>query len=546
MSSVVVRSAAARRPRIAPTLAVVLVALVTASTMLTGILVLDMSDEIATGNTERRLRDVVRHLATSLDADALAALQDPAQISSETYQRAHDLLGKAVSSIEGAKFAYIVRKNTGVVTSEFSRYVFVVDGLPFEDKDFAPVGTVMTTTQDTDALHRVWTTGQLEIDGAFVTDQWGTWLSGYVPLRRKDGTFECVLGVDISAAFVKEERSMILRTLSSAYLVSLLLTAFVVSRVLRVTRAHDALLVQVEQKNVELTDALARAEESTRLKSAFLANTSHELRTPLNSIINVPAAVLDDFAPRPLTVCGACDAVFDLPAEDWTARPDDVCPACQGVGTMQRAERPLFTGDAGHTAELLRSVQQSGRHLLAVVSDILDVSKLEAGQMTVHPTDVTLAALLSDVRLSLEPLATPRGIRLVVDDAPADLVLRTDETRLTQVLINLVGNAIKFSPDGGVVVVRVAAQTAEVALAVVDQGIGIAPADHARIFEDFVQVDGSHTRKAGGTGLGLAITRRLVTLLGGTVRVDSAPGQGATFTVSLPRGGPPPALPPHA
>jgi signal transduction histidine kinase len=525
----------AKRARLAPTLAVVLVALVTVSALVTVVLVLQMSSTIARSNTERRLRDVVRHLASDVDGDALATLRDPAQMPSPAYQQTHDKLGATVGQIEGAKFAYILRKNTGAIANEFSRYTFVVDGLPFTDADFAPIGTVMETTPETDALHRVWTSGELEIDREFVTDQWGTWLSGYVPIRKRDGTFESVLGVDISAEFVISERWSILRALSGAYLLSLLITAFVVSRVLRVTRAHDALLVDVEQKNVELTHALVRAEESTRLKSAFLANTSHELRTPLNAIINVPTAMLDDFAPRPLSICTACQAVFDLPDEAWTPSSDDVCPACGAQATMTRAERPVFGGDAETAVELLRSVQQSGRHLLAVVSDILDLSRLEAGQMPLHLVDLAVAPLVEGVRRSLEPLAAPRGIRIVVDVSPADAVFVSDATRLTQILINLVGNAIKFSPDGGVIDVCAAANADEVSLTVVDRGIGIAAADQARIFEDFVQVDDGHTRKVGGTGLGLSITKHLVTLLGGTIRVDSAPGAGATFTVALPR-----------
>jgi signal transduction histidine kinase len=240
----------------------------------------------------------------------------------------------------------------------------------------------------------------------------------------------------------------------------------------------------------------------------------------------------------PVIVCGGCDAVFDLPEPDWVARPDDVCPSCGAHGAMVRALRPVFAGDAASTVELLHSVEQSGKHLLAVVSDILDMSKLEAGQMPLQLAPVGVGSLLQTVRQSLEPLAAPRGIRLVVQEVSGDLELVTDQTRLTQIVINLVGNAIKFSPEGVAVNLHVVAEPDRITLAVVDRGIGIDPADHARIFEDFVQIDDGHTRKAGGTGLGLAITKRLVTLLGGVLQVDSALGKGATFTVTLPRHGP--------
>jgi signal transduction histidine kinase len=309
---------------------------------------------------------------------------------------------------------------------------------------------------------------------------------------------------------------------------------FVVAGFVRTSRAHDVLLHRVEQKNRELTVALARAEESTRLKSAFLANTSHELRTPLNSIINVPKALVADFAPAPVVVCGACDGVFALPDEGWSAEGAEPCPACGAPGALRRDERPVFVGDAAHAARLLRSVEQSGQHLLAVVSDILDLSKLEAGQMTTHIAPVGLASLLGDVRGVLEPVAAARNITLVVSPGP-DVVVATDATRLTQILVNLVGNAIKFSPVGSEVVVDVVVDEQHLVLAVLDHGIGIDVADHARIFDAFVQVDDGHTRQHGGNGLGLAITKHLVTLLGGDIRVTSARGAGAKFTVTLPR-----------
>jgi signal transduction histidine kinase len=308
---------------------------------------------------------------------------------------------------------------------------------------------------------------------------------------------------------------------------------FVVGRFVRTTRAHDALLARLEQKNAELTVALARAEESTRLKSAILANTSHELRTPLNSIINVPQALLEDFPSSPVIACAACGEVFAVPEGGWTA--GEPCPSCATSGTLSLQERPVFAGDAVRARRLLHSVQHSGRHLLAVVSDVLDLSKLEAGQLRVDLADVPLAPLLAGVRLTLEPLAAARRITLAMTDVAPDVVVTTDATRLTQILINLAGNALKFSPDGDVVTVSVVVGADDLVFAVVDHGEGIDAADHARIFDGFVQVDDGHTRKHGGTGLGLAITRHLVTLLGGRVVVDSALGAGATFRVTLPR-----------
>ncbi len=305
-------------------------------------------------------------------------------------------------------------------------------------------------------------------------------------------------------------------------------------RVLRSMQDNVRLLGEVEAKATDLTAALERAEESTRLKSAFLANTSHELRTPLNSIINVPEGLLEEFIRRVFMVCNHCESVFDAP-EGFKVTPTTPCPECKTVGTLKEESRWAFNGDPEASVRYLKSIQTSGRHLLAVVNDILDFSKLEAGRMTLRFEDARAAEILEKLSLAMMPLAQPRGITLAVDTPDATVRLQTDPLKLTQVLMNLVSNAIKFSHDNSVVEVRVTSPDADtLAFSVVDHGIGMADKDLNRIFESFLQLDSSHTRKYAGTGLGLAITRKLTELMGGTITVESTLGQGSSFTVTLP------------
>ena len=192
-------------------------ALITSATLIVG------SYGVAKNNTALRLRDASRLLASELDADELSAIRDPSQQDSEPYQRIHDKLVQSVSKIQGVRFIYTLRKIPGLNEFGSPRYVFVVDGLPFDDEDFAPTGTELTTSESTDALHRVWQSGKLVVDQDFVTDEWGTWLSGYIPIKNKSGSFETILGIDISASDVYESRARIIRTLTGGYLISILL-----------------------------------------------------------------------------------------------------------------------------------------------------------------------------------------------------------------------------------------------------------------------------------------------------------------------------------
>ena len=237
----------------------------------------------------------------------------------------------------------------------------------------------------------------------------------------------------------------------------------------------------------EREQAVAATRES-EAKSRFLASMSHELRTPLNSILGF-SQLLETGSTGPLN---------------------------------DRQKRYV-----GH-------IESSGRHLLALITEVLDLSKVAAGQMEVDVEDVDLVPLVVEALARVGPLGDSRPVELVLDPAPP-LWVRADRRRLLQVLLNLLSNAIKFTPAGGVVRVGIARSGHEVEIAVVDTGIGISSEQREWIFEEFTQVQRGALDSQEGTGLGLALSRRLLTLMDGTIRLQSEVGQGSVFTVSLPR-----------
>jgi signal transduction histidine kinase len=283
----------------------------------------------------------------------------------------------------------------------------------------------------------------------------------------------------------------------------------------------------------ELREALSKAEEATRAKGAFLATVSHELRTPLNAIINIPQGLLRDFRDIDAATCASCASIFALDSDE-TISSDTPCPQCGEAGRLSRERMSWYSGKAEHTAQHLRIIERSGRHLLSVVNGILDFSRLDAGRLELKLEVIDVQNWLGDVLAPFPELARRKGVALILEPAPAKLSLRCDPVRLSQVLINLVGNAIKFSEGRGEVTVGARREQDGVLFWVTDEGIGIAPEDREKIFQSFEQVHKGDTRKYGGTGLGLSISRTLVNMHGGEIWVDSQVGRGSTFWFRIP------------
>jgi signal transduction histidine kinase len=240
----------------------------------------------------------------------------------------------------------------------------------------------------------------------------------------------------------------------------------------------------------EIQDKSRQLAEASQHKSQFLANMSHELRTPLNAIIGVT----------------------EMLREDAEALKQDLEPLDRVLG--------------------------AGRHLLALINDILDLSKIEAGRMELHLETFPLAPVIKDVARTIEPMATKNSNRIVIDCSVDLGTMHADQTRFRQSVLNLASNANKFTEKGTITIAAHQGQENDrdwITIAVADTGIGMTADQMSKLFQEFSQASSATASKYGGTGLGLAISRRFCQMMGGDITVESAPGSGSTFTIRLPR-----------
>jgi signal transduction histidine kinase len=261
-----------------------------------------------------------------------------------------------------------------------------------------------------------------------------------------------------------------------------------VVELLKTFATQSALAIQNARLFREIADKSRQLEAASRHKSEFLANMSHELRTPLNAVI------------------GFSEVLLQRMFGELNAKQD----------------------------EYLKDIYASGQHLLSLINDILDLSKIEAGRMELAPAPFHLPTALENAVTLVKERAGRHGIVLQVDIDPQLGELVGDERKVKQVLLNLLSNAVKFTPEGGQISLKAGRRNGEVEIAVSDTGIGIAPEDQAAIFEEFRQVGSDETRKQEGTGLGLTLAKKFVELHGGRIWVESEPGRGSTFTFRLP------------
>jgi signal transduction histidine kinase len=257
-----------------------------------------------------------------------------------------------------------------------------------------------------------------------------------------------------------------------------LLQTFAAQSVLAIHNAR--LFREIEEKGREL-------ESANQHKSEFLANMSHELRTPLNAILGYTELILD-------SIYG------DVPEK---------------------------------IQEVLERLEKNGRHLLNLINDVLDLSKIEAGQLTLSLNEYSMGDVIQTVSTSVEALAAEKDLDLKVEVSKDLSIGKGDEQRIAQVILNLVGNAIKFT-DEGEVKIEVTVSNETFLVSVHDTGPGVTEADQQKIFDEFQQADGSSTRKKGGTGLGLSISKKIIDMHGGRIWVESTLGKGSTFRFTLP------------
>jgi len=293
----------------------------------------------------------------------------------------------------------------------------------------------------------------------------------------------------LAIPFVREQRVLgglvILRRELGAFSPEIVAT-------LQTFAAQSVLAIQNARLFSEIEDKSRQLESASEHKSQFLASMSHELRTPLNAIIGLTEMMVSNAA---------------------------------RFGT-EKALEPL------------RRVNAAGTHLLSLINEILDLSKIEAGKLELNPEPVNLARLIDEVIGTAGQLAEKNQNRLIVETQENVGALTADSLRLKQILLNLLSNACKFTKEGEVAlrVRKVADGRDWVELAVADSGIGMTAEQQAKLFQDFTQADSLTARRYGGTGLGLAISRKLARMMGGDVTVTSEPGKGSVFTVRLPGG----------
>jgi len=250
------------------------------------------------------------------------------------------------------------------------------------------------------------------------------------------------------------------------------------------------LATNLNHMNEELMMLYQQLEAANRHKSEFLAHMSHELRTPLNAIIGFSEMLKEEY-----------------------------------FGEMNEKQM-----------EYSVDIHSSGKHLLSLINDILDLSKVEAGRMELEVSEFDLPLAIENAMTLIKERAARHGINLEVNvDEQLDC-FAGDERKFKQILVNLLTNAVKFTPEGGRVSVAAGKNNGVVEISVADTGVGIAPDDQERIFEEFRQAKGDVTNKAEGTGLGLTLTRKIIELHGGKIWVESKLGEGATFTFTLPEG----------
>ncbi len=437
------------------------------------------------------LKQLARVAATLVDGDRHRLLKSQAQAGSPEHLNLLAPLVKFHKATSDIIYVY-----TAILEGQRIYYVLGTDYLFHVEGDTEAPDPIMKLHDTRDpTLRRALEQHEIAVDEEPVKEVLRSYMSAYAPFYDSHGSFVGVIGVDMWVRDFDARISAIRRAgIAAVAAVALLslLAGFVVYRlsrtVSRARRADRIVQARLADAKQQAEVQAQRAEAASKAKSDFLAMMSHEIRTPMNGVLGFANLLL---------------------------------------------ETPL----SAEQREFVESAQRSGQALLILINDVLDYSKIEAGRMTVERIDCDLRAVCAEVRTILHPAAAGRGLNITLSyDAALPPVIQGDPFRVRQVMLNLVGNAVKFTDSGAVRIEVSRLDSGAAKISVVDTGIGISAEQLQRLFRRFTQADSSTTRRYGGTGLGLAISKTLVELMGGNIGVDSLPGSGSTFWFTLPLG----------